>query len=1181
MINLKEKIFILDGAMGTMIQRYGLTEDDYRSGQLLSCDRELKGNNECLNLTHPEIIKSIHKEYIEAGADIIETNTFSANVISQSEYGCGNLAAQMAYEGARIAREAADEAGSEYGRKIWVAGSMGPTSKSLSLSSDVSSPASRAFSFDDMYLAYRQQAEALLKGGADILLIETCFDALNVKAALKAISELSGSFETMISVSVGDRSGRTLTGQTLEAFYTAVKHYPIMSFGLNCSLGAAEMSPLIEDISRWCRYGVSCYPNAGLPNEMGGYDQTPAQMAEQVREMASKGLVNIVGGCCGTTPDHIRAIAEAVRDLKPRQKPVKDERILTVSGLEAVSIDIKNNNFTNVGERTNVAGSRKFARLIAAGEYNEGLRIAARQVEDGASVIDINMDDAMLDSTKEMETFLRHLSNDPDVAKAAIMIDSSHWETLLAGLKNAQGKCIVNSISLKEGEEAFISKAREIKSFGAAMVVMAFDEVGQATSLDRKIEICSRAYRLLTEEAEVAPEDIIFDANILSIGTGIEEHSRYAVDFIEAVRWIKTNLPGALTSGGVSNLSFAFRGNNTVREAMHSAFLYHAIKAGLDMAIVNPSMLQVYDDIEPELLKCVEDVIFNRDPQASERLLAKASSMQETAGHTGIEKTPDQAEAAGKAAETVEIRLRNALVKGHSDNLADDLKEALDAYGKAVDIIEGPLMDGMEAVGKMFAEGKMFLPQVVKSAKVMKDAVDILSPYMEGDKESTSGNGRPKVVLATVKGDVHDIGKNITGIILTCNGFHVHDLGVMVDKETILAEAERIDADIIAVSGLITPSLFQMEELCREMTERGMDTPLMIGGATTSALHTAVKLAPLYKHVFYGPDASAGAVMAKKCMIGREEFEKEEHRKQEEIRRMYMKKEEEFEKQASDAVSHGFAEDSYLETKPEDMICKEIPIDEVMPYFDWKMFYAVWGVKYGSAVPEAAELMQLRRDAEVELEAGEFNILLSARFFDAVREGNDIVFEVPDKGKVVFPMLRQESGKELSLCDFIIGAETGRKSPLGMFGISVNAGEKQHVHGCCCPACSNRYEDLISRIVKQTLAEAASKWLDSRLKEWLAGKQVKIVKPAAGYASCPDHTLKKDILEMTGQGLGIKLTESFAMIPEASICGLIFMHHEASYPEIRTISTEQYETYSSRRQMTEDEARRFLGHLIR
>ncbi len=1292
---------ILDGAMGTMIQRHGLTEEDYRAGKLSQCEKELKGNSECLNLTRPEIIKAIHKEYIEAGADIIESNTFSANRISQAEYGCESFAAEMAYEGARLAREAADEAmnckSSEMwtdgdtetgcGRKIWVAGSIGPTSKSLSLSPDVSDPAFRAYSFDQMKEAYREQAEALLRGGADILLIETCFDALNVKAALAAIScidqrslmttpapsqfhwappptrgwENAGSViqtspskqnlpPVIVSVSVGDRSGRTLTGQTLEAFYTSVKHYPLLAFGLNCSLGATEMTTLLEEVNKWCECAVSCYPNAGLPNEMGGYDQTPQQMGKAVKAMAGKGLVNILGGCCGTSPAHIKAIAQAVKGIPSRSKSsnsghIKDmapqnevissnssiiedltqTRSLKVSGLEAVEVDVKKNNFTNVGERTNVAGSRKFARLIASGEYDEALRIAAKQIEDGATIIDINMDDAMLDSTREMERFVRYISNDPAVSKAALMIDSSHWDTIIAGLKNAQGKCIVNSISLKEGADAFVEKAKAIKDLGAAMVVMAFDEQGQATTYDRKVEICERAYRLLTEEAGVAPEDIIFDVNILSIGTGIDEHARYAVDFIEAVRWIKTNLPGALTSGGVSNLSFAFRGNNAVREAMHSAFLYHAIKAGMDMAIVNPSMLQVYDEIEPELLKCVEDVIFDTDSQATERLIAKAAEMMAAKdAQTGSGEAQVDNPASMK---TLEERLNEAIVKGRSENLEKDLSEAMEKYGEAVKVIEGPLMAGMEHVGKLFGEGKMFLPQVVKAAKVMRDAVEILSPYMSSPqsthqfsetKSDTKVPGKRKeknvVVIATVKGDVHDIGKNILGIVMTCNGFEVHDLGVMVDKETILAEAQKLNADLIAVSGLITPSLYQMEEICREMTARGMQTPLLIGGATTSALHTAVKLAQLYDHVFYGPDASASAVLAKRCMMDREKFENEMHAEQKNLRDLYNKKDKAEAASSQEARTaennenkmKGFNPDTYLTTCPQDIPTQEIPAEQVMPYFDWKMFYAIWGVKYGSAVPEAAELMQLRRDAEEEIKFGDFKIMLSARFLNGYSENDDIVATVNDT-EVRLPMMRQETFKMQSLSDFVIAKASGRTSPFGMFAICVSKRSTAHEEGCSCPACNSRYEDMIGKTVRHTIAEAASKWLSVKVEE---ATKVKVVKPAAGYSSCPDHTLKKDILELLGEckelhghdctcgchghghahqhdhkfespSLGIKMTESYAMTPDASICGLIFMHPEAGYPEVRAISEGQYESYRTRRGMDQETARRFIGHLLK
>ena len=1180
----KDRILILDGAMGTMIQRYGLSEEDYRGSTFAGCCKELKGNNECLNLTRPDIIKAIHEEYIAAGADIIETNTFSANLISQSEYGCEEYAAQMAYEGARIAREAADDAeaiAAKIGltRKVWVAGSMGPTSKSLSLSPDVADPAFRGYTFDQMKDAYARQAEALIKGGADVLLLETCFDALNVKAALTAIQEL-GDIPVMISVSVGDRSGRTLTGQTLEAFYTSIRHYPVVSFGLNCSLGAAELTPLMEDMSRWCGCAVSCYPNAGLPNEMGGYDQTPEEMARQVLAMASKGLVNIVGGCCGTTPDHIREISKAVKGTMPHATlQGSTGKILTVSGLEAVTVDVKRNNFTNVGERTNVAGSRKFARLIAEGKYDEALLIAAKQIEDGASIIDINMDDAMLDSTREMERFTRYISNDPAVAKAALMIDSSHWETILAGLKNAQGKCIVNSISLKEGPDEFVRKAKAINSFGAAMVVMAFDEEGQATTYQRKIEICERAYRLLTEKAGISPENIIFDVNILSICTGIEEHAKYAVDFIEAIRWIKTNLPGALTSGGVSNLSFSFRGNNKVREAMHSAFLYHAIKAGMDMAIVNPSMLQVYDEIEPELLKCVEDVIFDTDPQATERLIEKASRlMEEIAGQAGNDGKNSSSSHARPDRASLEDRLKNALVKGQSLTLEADLKEALEQYGSALKIIEGPLMAGMETVGSLFGEGKMFLPQVVKSAKVMRDAVSILEPYMNADDK---GSDKAKIVIATVKGDVHDIGKNITGIVLSCNGFEVIDLGVMVDKETILDKAEEVGADIIAVSGLITPSLYQMEEICREMASRGMETPLFIGGATTSALHTAVKLAPLYDHVFYGADASAAAVMAKKCMMDKAAFEAEGHADQAKIRSLYEAGNKPQEPKTEWKMKvNGFAKETYSATLPESIGYMELPIEEAMPYFDWKMLHAIWGVRYGSPVPEVAELMQLRRDAEDEIAMANFKIRIAAQFFEACSEKDDIVLKT-SHGEKRLPMMRQENGEMLSLCDYVVPCDGGKTSVFGVFAISVKANDA-HEEGCCCPACSNKYEDLVGRTVRMTMAEAASSWLDARLKEGLAN-DIKIIKPAAGYASCPDHTLKQDILELlpSGKRLEIKLTESFAMMPESSICGMIFMHQNAKYPDIRRISQQQYDDYSQRRGMDEQTARRFLSHLLK
>lgn len=1227
------RILILDGAMGTMIQKYGLSEEDFHGRPFSHISAGLSGNNECLNLARPDIIEDIHRQYIDAGADIIETNTFSANRISQQEYGCSEMAGRMALAGARIARKAADDVFSRTGRKVLVSGSVGPTSKSLSLAPDISDPSFRPYSFDDMAAAYLEQITALVEGGADIIQIETCFDALNAKAAIYAVEKINGTeaaarfggrIPVIVSVSVSDRSGRTLTGQTIEAFYTSVSHYPLRAFGLNCSLGASELAPLLKEVAEWSRFPVIFYPNAGLPNEMGGYDQTPEQMASEIAEAAEEGILDIAGGCCGTTPDHIRAIAQALEETPARNRHIKPSG-LAVSGLEVVHIDRKRSNFTNIGERTNVAGSRKFARLIAAGDYNSALQIAADQIENGATVIDINMDDAMLDSTREMERFCRYVSNDPAAAKAALMIDSSHWETIMSGLKNAQGKCIVNSISLKEGEAAFVSKARTIRELGAAMVVMAFDERGQAVTFERKTEICSRAYRLLTE-AGIPPEEIIFDVNVLSIGTGIPEHARYGIDFIEAVRWIHANLPGAKTSGGISNLSFAFRGNNAVREAMHSAFLYHSIRAGLDMAIVNPGMLQIYDGIEPDMLRCVEDVIFDRDSGATERLIEKArETMAEKVSPASPKDGPEGNDGRNDNSFSVEERLCQALVSGRSANLEKDLGEAISKYGgKAVDIIEGPLMDGMKKVGELFGSGKMFLPQVVKSAKVMRDAVTILEPYMPSENGSSSEPGesdaspsRPKIVIATVKGDVHDIGKNITGIVLTCNGFNVIDLGVMVDRDTILEAAGREKADIIAVSGLITPSLYQMEELCREMDRRGMDTPLFIGGATTSALHTAVKLAPLYSHVFYGSDASASAVMAKNCISDRNSFEEKEHRAQEHIRELYYSKGKETSGSAStgtgmNPTDHVLADDSYIDCKTagfRDIPAMEIPVSDVVQYFDWRMFMTIFGIRYSGPVPDSGEIRQLEQDGQDTLEAiieadnakssGRCRIMLAARFFDACSKNGEICFDGHS-----FPMFRQEQGdgKITSLCDLVPDTSSGKKGCFGMFAISVHDGDEDsigksdtgsgHSAGCSCPSCSTEYGHLVRRAVRLTLAEAASSWLDALLERSIdsnirdvhddTGRKFRIVKPAAGYASCPDHTLKNDILSLLpgSERLGIRLTESYAMVPDASICGLIFAHPYAAYPEIRRISREQYGEYAGKRGMDSQTARRFLSHLL-
>lgn len=1180
---LSKRILILDGAMGTMLQRKGL-----------------QGNSESFNLTNPETIGEIHNEYIEAGADIITANSFSANSISQSEYNLSEKAGQMAEAAARIARKAADEAP----RKIWVAGSVGPTSKSLSLAQNINDPIFRPYSFDGMAEAFEVQIRGLVKGGVDLLLFETCFDALNTKAALYALGHIpeASDIPIMISASMSDKSGRTLTGQTMEAFYRSIQHCNPLSFGLNCSLGAEEMIPLIAEVASFATCAVSCYPNAGLPNEMGEYDETPSQMAESVRKMALAGSVNIVGGCCGTTPEHIKAVAEAVKGISPRAIPEPDD-VLYVSGLESVAVDRKNN-FTNVGERTNVAGSRKFAKLIAAGDYETGLQIAAGQIENGAGIIDINMDDAMLDSRLEMEKFLRYVSNDPAVAKAAIMIDSSHWETLVTGLKNAQGKCIVNSISLKEGEEIFIEKAREIKALGAAIIVIAFDEEGQATTYDRKVEICRRAYSLLTSKVGVRPCDIIFDVNVLPVGTGIPEHSRYGIDFIEAVRWIKGNLPGCRTSGGISNLSFSFRGNNTVREAMHSVFLYHAISAGLDMGIVNPGMLKVYDEIEPELLKCVEDVILDSDAEATDRLIEKASRILDEKNSVGVSARPEGPEATcaarpirenGRLAASggaltgaessnissvaepveaaVEERLVRALVKGDSSGLERDINECLTLYDKPVEIIDGPLMSGMARVGELFGAGKMFLPQVVKSAKTMKNAVALLQPYIE-ERGGESEVKKPRIVFATVKGDVHDIGKNITEIVLSCNGFEIVDLGVMVPKETILEKAAERSADLIGVSGLITPSLYQMEEICKEMTARGMDTPLLVGGAAASALHTAVRLAPLYGHVFYGQDASASAVLANQLITDREGTEAVEHKKQEHLRELYAQSSQ---KKAVHKPVEPFPAFSFIKGEPFGNISgKRLGIEEVEPFFDWNMFAAIWGIKSGTGHDE---LRKLRADAHKEIDrlknGNDCRITISARFDGCHSEGDDIVSK-----DFRLPMLRQEG--ERSLADFVPPKEYGFESPMGMFAISVRT--ESHPSGCDCPACGTEYGPMLTRAVRLTLAEAASEWLSRHIHKELPSEfsGAKVIKPAAGYSSCPDHTLKRDILRLLPESerLGITLLDSCAMIPDASICGLIFIHPDATYPKIRRVSQKAIDEYARRRGMSDSEKARFLGHLL-
>ena len=1108
-----ERILVLDGAMGTLLQQ-GM------------------GEEEAL------------RAYVEAGADIITTNSFTANRISLAEEGKAGMASGLTYEAAVRARRIADAAG----RKVYVAGSIGPTGKSLTLASDADDPAWRQYGFDDFVEAYREQIDSLVRGGADLIILETCFDALNAKAAIYALELLGNPLPMIVSATVSDRSGRTLTGQTLEAFYRSIEHAPTLcAFGINCALGAEAMAPLIADISRFSSHAVSFYPNAGIPDEMGRYNDSPEAMAAVIRRLAEDGILNITGGCCGTTPAHIRAAAEAVKGLPPRR--FESRKSLTVSGLEPFLID-RTRNFTNIGERTNVAGSRKFARLVAEGSYAEALAIAAAQIEGGASVIDINMDDPMLDSSERMRTFLRHIAGEPAIARAAVMIDSSHWDTILEGLKNAQGKCIVNSISLKEGEEEFIRKARIIHALGGAMVVMAFDEQGQAVTLERKTEICEHSYRLLTG-AGIPPQDIVFDANVLSIGTGIEEHARFGVDFIEAVRWIKQNLPGALTSGGISNLSFAFRGNNRVREAMHSVFLYHAIKAGLDMAIVNPQMLQIYDDIEPGLRQAVEDVIFDSDPEATSRLLAKASEMLAESGPQKVLTTVSEAVA------DPEERLSNAVVKGLSQSLKEDTLSCLERLGSAVAVIEGPLMSGMERVGELFADGRMFLPQVVKSARIMREAVAVLEPFMESDE---SVGGKPKFLIATVQGDVHDIGKNITAIVLTCSGFEVTDLGVMVPAATILDTAEKIGADIIGVSGLITPSLHRMEEICKEMTARGMHTPLFVGGAAASALHTAVKLAPLYPNVHYGTDASAAAVMAKKYMQDPAGFLAAEEAQHARLAALHAGKPAGYpEKQATLRENArrvppetSYPAGAFLPGKPfSDIPPTLLGWDELRACFDWRMFFGICGLKCRGEDGCAAST-ELEHEALSIISQDKPEAFVKALFFDCRRNGDDIV---STDGSLRLPMLRDTH----SLADFF--PEKG-SAQLGLFAIRVD-----------CPA----DDDFVGHAVRVSLAEAASEYL-GRKWEGLLPDGLKLIRPGIGYSCCPDHSLKRDVLTALGN-TGIALTESCAMIPEASICGLVIAHRDAAYHDIRHITPESLAAYAARRRFTEDDCKLFLSHL--
>lgn len=1166
---LKEKILILDGAMGTAIQSYGLDESRFRGKEFINHAVPLKGNNDILNLSCPEIIGEIHRSYIRAGADIIETNTFNSNAVSQAEYQCADLIYRLNFEGARLAKEAAGE--SE--RKIFVAGSIGPTSKTLSLSPDISRPEFRPVDFDTLVSTYQIQAEGLIDGGADLLLIETIFDGLNAKAALYAIDQVQqtkgSQLPVMVSVTINDKSGRTLTGQSLEALYTALSHYPILSFGLNCSFGATDLQPFIERLSHFLPCYLSIYPNAGLPNEMGEYNEKPELTAGCLKKMAEEGLLNIAGGCCGTTPAHIQAICETLKPQSPRKLPPPITP-LVVSGLETVVVDKEQNNFINIGERTNVAGSAKFAKLIHAKAYDEASTIARKQIENGASIIDINMDDAMLDSAKEMATFIRIISNDPDIAKAALMIDSSDWNTILAGLKNAQGKCIVNSISLKEGETEFLQKAKQIRRLGAAVVIMAFDEQGQAVDYERKINICERAFQLLTREAGFKPQDIIFDVNVLAIGTGLEEHNNYAVDFIRAVKWIKTHLPGCRTSGGISNLSFSFRGNNTVREAMHSVFLYHAIRNGLDMAIVNPAMLQVYDDINPVLLQAVEDVILNKHPEATEKLIELAEKIKNNpSGNKSV---------VNETWRTLplEERLAYSLIKGITDHIQEDIAEALKTYLSPVEIIEGPLMTGMEKVGTLFGDGKMFLPQVVKSAKVMKEAVAILQPEIEKhNSEKGETIQRPRIIIATAKGDVHDIGKNIVHIVLTCNNFEVIDLGVMVDNHAIAEAALEHRADLIGVSGLITPSLAEMEALCELLQKKGLTIPLIVGGATTSTVHTAVKLAPKYRGgVLHGGDASQTVSLIKRLLQSPDTFLTQLKENQEHVRQLYYNARTPlipYEK----TEACRFSTDSYQLPHAfgeHNLTVKNLDLSELINRIDWTPFFHFWGFKgkYPDIIQnndEADKTYQAALEMLGQVMANkEFNASVVVKFFNAYAENNDIILDN------VHPlaMLRQQTAQDhLCLADYIAPKSQGQ-STIGLFCLKV----EDKLPACDC----HDFNHLLRESLCSRLTEALAEWMQEQI-----GEDLHLIRPAFGYSACPDHSLKKDVFDLleAEEKIGVRLTSSYAIQPSTSLCGMLIAHPQAHYFSIGKIGEDQFTSYCQRRKISEEEGRRLLGSLIK
>ncbi len=1263
---LRERIVIIDGAMGTMIQQRKLSEEDFRGERFKDWrGKDLKGNNDLLNLTQPAIIQDIHQQYLEAGADIIETNTFNAQSSSLADYGLESLAYEISRAGAACARRAADDVmAASPGRTCWVAGAIGPTTKTSSISTDVNNPGARGTNYDELVKAYSEQVRGLLDGGADLLLVETIFDTLNGKAAFFAILDVleerslepfsytaathndhgqpsksairnpQSAIPILASVTyIQKGSNRGVTGQTVEAFWNSISHVPLLSVGMNCALGPKEMRPLIEELSRLAPIYVSTYPNAGLPNPLlpTGFPETPETLAPQLQEWAQNGWLNLVGGCCGTTPAHIKAIADAVRGLPPRQVPFV-EPFLRLSGLEALTIRGQSRassssaqnpaeataasiNFINIGERTNVAGSPKFAQLIKAGDYEAALTVARQQVENGAQVIDVCMDEGMIDGVAAMNRFLSLIASEPDICKVPIMVDSSKWEVIEAGLKCVQGKAIVNSISLKEGEEKFLHQAKLVRRYGAAVVVMAFDEQGQADSYERRTSVCQRAYNLLTQRAGVPPQDIIFDPNVLTVGTGLEEHANYAVDFIRATQWIKENLPFAKVSGGISNISFSFRGNNTVREAMHTAFLYHAIHAGLDMGIVNAGQLAVYDEVPKELLGMVEDVLLNRRPDATERLIKFAEGLKASASGTTVTAASDQEWRKG----TVEERFEHALVKGIADFAEQDAEEARLKYGRPLSVIEGPLMAGMSVVGDLFGAGKMFLPQVVKSARVMKKAVAYLQPFMEAEKSATGVRTQGKVLVATVKGDVHDIGKNIVGVVLRCNNYEVIDLGVMVPCEKILATARELGVDIIGLSGLITPSLDEMVHVAREMERQGLRLPLLIGGATTSKAHTAVKIAPGYSQpVVHVLDASRAVPVVSSLISA-------EHRPKfaQQISEEYAKVRAQHTGQRQKLVTLEAARTNAPKLAYTDLpkpgwtgarvlsvngpASARVALTDLIPFIDWSPFFHTWELRgvYPAILQHprhGEEARKLFADAQKLLEQMTAGKWIEPRgvfgFFPANRVGDDVELYTDESRSQVlttFHFLRQQIEKtdgtpNWSLADFIAPASGNFSDYLGAFAVTSGHGLKELVEKF--KADNDDYNAIMAEALADRLAEAFAEYLHRRARlDWGYGQDEKLapadlieekyrgIRPAAGYPACPDHTEKGTLWKLLDieRAAGIQITESYAMWPGSSVSGLYFAHPESKYFAVGKLGRDQVLEYHLRKGLPLQEVERWLG----